>query len=58
MAALVHELYFKKDKHQQMAQEYHFAYNGTLYDATEYADKHPGGLQVLDNMKAIKKDFT
>jgi len=41
-----------------MAQEYHFAYNGTLYDATEYADKHPGGLQVLDNMKAIKKDFT
>ena len=41
-----------------MAQEYHFKYNGTVYDATDYADKHPGGLQVLDNMKAIKKDFT
>lgn len=41
-----------------MTQEYHFKYNGTVYDATDYADKHPGGLQVLDNMKAVRKDFT
>lgn len=41
-----------------MAEEYIFKYKGVVYDATDYADKHPGGLQVLNNMKAIKKDFT
>jgi cytochrome b involved in lipid metabolism len=35
-----------------------FIYNGAEYDATEYADKHPGGRPFIDNMKAERKDFT
>lgn len=35
-----------------------FVYNGTEYDATAYAQKHPGGKIFIDNMKAERKDFT
>ncbi len=35
-----------------------FVYNGTEYDATAYADKHPGGRPFIENMKAQRKDFT
>ncbi len=35
-----------------------FIYNGTEYDATAYADKHPGGKAFIENMKAERKDFT
>lgn len=35
-----------------------FIYNGTEYDATAYADKHPGGRDFIENMKAERKDFT
>ena len=40
------------------ADKFHFTYNGVEYDATDYADKHPGGIVFLQNMKAITKDFT
>lgn len=35
-----------------------FVYNGTEYDATAYADRHPGGRPFIENMKAQRKDFT
>ena len=34
-----------------MTELFHFKYQGVEYDATEYADKHPGGLTFLQNMK-------
>ena len=34
-----------------MSEEFHFTYKGVEYDATDYADKHPGGLTFLRNMK-------
>lgn len=37
---------------------FHFVYNGIEYDATDYADKHPGGLPFLSNMKEVSKDFS
>ncbi len=40
------------------AEKFHFTYKGVEYDATDYADKHPGGIVFLQNMKAITKDFT
>jgi cytochrome b involved in lipid metabolism len=33
-------------------------YEGTEYDATAYVEKHPGGRQFIENMKAERKDFT
>jgi cytochrome b involved in lipid metabolism len=33
-------------------------FKGVEYDATDYAENHPGGLTFLDNMKAMTKDFT
>jgi cytochrome b involved in lipid metabolism len=39
-------------------EQYRFVYKGVEYDATDYAEKHPGGLPFLDNMKAVTKDFT
>jgi cytochrome b involved in lipid metabolism len=39
-------------------ESFQFIYKGVEYDATDYADKHPGGLAFLQNMKAITKDFT
>lgn len=41
-----------------MAEPFQFTYNGVEYDATDYAPKHPGGLSFLQNMKAIRNDFT
>jgi hypothetical protein len=41
-----------------MKEEFRFQYKGVEYDASDYADKHPGGLSFLQNMKAVKKDFT
>lgn len=35
-----------------------FVYNGVEYDATEYAPKHPGGFDFIENMKKERKDFT
>lgn len=39
-------------------ENFQFIYNGVEYDATEYAEKHPGGLSFLKNMKEMTKDFT
>jgi cytochrome b involved in lipid metabolism len=39
-------------------EQFLFIYKGVEYDATDYADKHPGGLSFLRNMKAVRKDFT
>ncbi len=39
-------------------ESFQFIYNGVQYDATEYAEKHPGGLTFLQNMKQVTKDFT
>lgn len=41
-----------------MKEEFSFSYKGVEYDATDYAEKHPGGLAFLRNMKAVTKDFT
>jgi len=41
-----------------MKEEFRFVYKGVEYDATDYAEKHPGGLPFLKNMKAVTKDFT
>ena len=35
-----------------------FIYNGIEYDATAYANKHPGGFDFIDNMHKERKDFT
>lgn len=32
-------------------ENFQFTYNGVEYDASEYAEKHPGGLSFLRNMK-------
>jgi len=37
---------------------FRFIYKGVEYDASDYAEKHPGGLDFLQNMKAVAKDFT
>lgn len=46
------------EKSNKAKTPYHFIYNGVEYDATSYAEKHPGGLEFIDNMKAERKDFT
>ena len=37
---------------------FEFVYNGVEYDATDYAEKHPGGLSFFKNMKEVSKDIT
>lgn len=39
-------------------QNFQFVYKGVQYDATDYAETHPGGLVFLQNMKNVTKDFT
>jgi cytochrome b involved in lipid metabolism len=39
-------------------ESFRFIYKGVEYDASDYAEKHPGGLSFLQNMKAVTKDFT
>jgi cytochrome b involved in lipid metabolism len=41
-----------------MQEEFNFVYKGVEYDASDYANKHPGGVGILRNMKHVKKDFT
>ena len=35
-----------------------FHINEVEYDASGYVNKHSGGKEFLDNMKAERKDFT
>ena len=43
---------WKMEKTDKVKAPYHFIYNGIEYDATDYAEKHPGGLDFIENMKA------
>lgn len=42
----------------QPPQQLSFVYRGVEYDASGYADKHPGGDAIIKNMATERKDFT
>lgn len=37
---------------------YTFIYKDTEYDATDYVNKHPGGVDFIRNMKTERDDLT
>ena len=34
-------------KYVQSKTPYHFIFNGVEYDATDYVEKHPGGVSII-----------
>lgn len=45
-------------KEQAPPQNLTFVYRGVEYDASGYAEKHPGGDCIIKNMATERKDFT